>query len=114
MSKTDVRGVADPFMLATTSVARASAGGLDSLEELEEPENQRLEGCRNNVAALFLSKYQKNTHRKAPKTEKKNKIAFCSGPNDRFGIIRIKQRLKILHDNKQRVYYSMILSTNNL
>ena len=49
MSKTDVRGgtdpfslgVADPFSLATTSVARASAIGLDSLEELEEPENQR-------------------------------------------------------------------------
>ena len=39
MSKTDVRGVADPFLLATTSVARASAVGLEKLETLE-----RLEG----------------------------------------------------------------------
>jgi hypothetical protein len=51
-------------------VARASAVGLEGLEELEEPENQRLEGCRNTTAALFLSKHQKNTHRKAPKSPK--------------------------------------------
>ena len=46
MSKTDVRGVADPFMLGvadpfmltTTSVARASAVGLKKLEPLEKLE----------------------------------------------------------------------------
>ena len=55
MSKTDVRGsqtlsargrrsfllgVTDPFMLATTSVARASAVGLEGLEKLEYLEEQ--------------------------------------------------------------------------
>ena len=35
MSKTDVRGGANPFMLTTTSVARASAIGLEGLEKLE-------------------------------------------------------------------------------
>ena len=78
-SKTDVRGGTDPFMLATTSVVRASAIGLEGLEileelerlePLEEPENQRLEGCRNTAAALFLSKHQKKTHPKAPKIPK--------------------------------------------
>ena len=46
MSKTDVRevtdpfmlGVIDPFSLATTSVARASAVGLETLERLEKLE----------------------------------------------------------------------------
>ena len=67
-------GVADPFSLATTSVARASAVGLEELERLEpleEQENQRLEGCRNDVTALFLSKHQKDTHPKAPQKHRK-------------------------------------------
>jgi hypothetical protein len=38
MSKTDVRGVTDPFVVATTSVARASAVGLEGLEKLESLE----------------------------------------------------------------------------
>lgn|GEM_PF-4645616 len=69
-------GVTAPFMLSTTSVARASAIGLEGLEilerlePLEEPENQRLEGCRNTAAALFLSQHQKKTHPKAPKRTK--------------------------------------------
>lgn len=37
-SRVDVRGVADPFVLATTSVARASAIGLEGLEKLENLE----------------------------------------------------------------------------
>ena len=41
-------GVTDPFVLATTSVARASAVGLEALEELEKLETlERLEALEH-------------------------------------------------------------------
>ena len=59
MSKTDVRGVTDPFLLATTSVARASAVGIETLERLEGLEKLEALELLENLA-LSLPKQARN------------------------------------------------------